>query len=124
LELRAVLVVDDSAGSRRLARLALAPAGLEVAEASSGREGLDRVAEEPRPVLVLLSVALPDMEGWDALYAIRSLAATRDLPVILGAEEARDHDEARARMAGASAYVAKPYDTDRLRDLVLDVLGR
>ena len=77
-----VLVVDDSATIRRIVILILGEAGYSVATAPDGAEALDRVQRE-RFDLVLVDFVMPRLNGFQFAQALRSIAALRDLPVVL-----------------------------------------
>jgi len=77
-----VLTVDDSKVVRTMVTKALQPFACEVVEAASGQEGVD-AAERERPDLILLDVAMPVMDGLQALAAIRGNPVTKSTPVIM-----------------------------------------
>ena len=69
-----ILLVDDNAINRSVARLLLAPSGVVVTEAANGKEALDRLAEQPFD-LVLLDVHMPVMDGPETIRHIRAAEA-------------------------------------------------
>jgi two-component system chemotaxis response regulator CheY len=114
VELSTILVVDDSPTMRRMVRAALTPlANSRFIEAGSGLEAVETLALEPVTV-VLLDLSMPDMHGLEVLQFLRSHTQYRDLPVIVlttrGDEPTRD----AALRAGASVYMTKPFQPDRL----------
>lgn len=122
--LATVLVVDDAADVRLLARAVLTQARFGVVEACSGREALARLAEH-RPDLVVLDVQMPDMDGWDTLQAVRSSAsAWADVPVVLCTVKAHPRDVHRAWELGCDGYINKPFSITDLTDAVRSVLAR
>jgi EAL domain-containing protein (putative c-di-GMP-specific phosphodiesterase class I)/CheY-like chemotaxis protein len=128
-----VLVVDDEDVIRRLFVRVLRGAGLEVIEASNGREGLAQVAEYA-PEVVVLDNRMPDLTGLDVLTALRADARTTTLPVILVTGQDEVDDRVLGLEAGANDYVAKPVHPDELvarvraqlrgRDAWLDAVER
>ncbi len=112
-----ILIVDDHPLLRRgLAQLlALEPGrGLELAgEAGSGSEGL-RLAESLDPDLILLDLEMPGMSGVDTLKALREAGYTT--PVVVLTVSDRDEDVGEALRAGASGYLLKDMEPERLID--------
>lgn len=109
-----VLVVDDVPDIRFLVCQVLSLAGYDVEEAGSGPEALRRLAEPNPPDLVILDVQMPDMDGWEALAALRAAPATADLPVILCTVKVGAPDTIRAWELGCDGYVTKPFRTAAL----------
>jgi DNA-binding response OmpR family regulator len=100
-----ILVVDDSVTVREELRAELQQAGLEVATAADGEEGL-RVAADRRPAAVVVDGAMPGMDGATFIRQLRSDAVLRTTPCIL-LTASRSVGELRALDAGADAYVRK-----------------
>ena len=117
-----VLVVDDNADVRLLVRRILGRAGLEVEEAGDGRAALERLAEDPCPQLVVLDVQMPDMDGWEVLRCIRAEPRTARLRVLMCTVKARPEDASRGWELGCDAYVDKPFDAERLREVALELV--
>ena len=78
-----VLVVDDEEESRRIARRHLERLGWEVAEAKDGAGALHWLAENPRPVLILLDLLMPGMNGFAFLEKIEQHRHFRDIPIVI-----------------------------------------
>jgi len=110
---RRVLLTDDDAISRALAREVLASEGYEVLEATNGLEALERLAVE-RVDAVLLDVEMPQLGGLETVRRIRADARLRGLPVL--ALTAHDEPESLAalRAGGMDEHVVKPFDPDEL----------
>lgn len=113
----AVLVIDDHDPNRALVEGMLEPAGLRVLGARDGPSGL-ALARAERPALVLLDIAMPGMDGFAVLGALRADPATRDLPVVALTALAMRSDEERIRDAGFDGYLTKPVDRERLLEEV------
>jgi CheY-like chemotaxis protein len=115
-----VLIIDDDADIRMIARLALSRlGGMEVIEAGSGAEGVRRAAEE-RPDFVLLDMMMPVMDGSQTLAALRAQPATAQTPVIFLTAKAVLVEVERMRALGAAGVLTKPFDP---RTLAADVLA-
>jgi diguanylate cyclase (GGDEF)-like protein len=104
-----VLVVDDDAGARLIARASLERAGMAVEEASNGREGV-AAFERLGPDLTLLDILMPEMDGFAACAAIRSLPGGKLAPVLMmtGLEDAASIQ--KAFEVGATDFTTKPID--------------
>ncbi len=112
-----VLLCDDTAAYRMLARAVLEPQGAEiVGEAADGEECLALLAGEARPDLILLDVNMPGMDGLTALPAIRRCAPEAEV-VMLSTGAAEDLEDACLRR-GAKAFVHKPRDIRTLPRLL------
>jgi two-component system, chemotaxis family, chemotaxis protein CheY len=102
-----VLVVDDSALSRRTLRQILEPAGYDVAEAEDGLSALERYFIE-KPDIVLLDLVMKGMYGLDVLTKLRELDANAKVVIVSADIQTSSHELVEA--AGARAFVNKPFD--------------
>jgi two-component system OmpR family response regulator len=116
-----ILVVDDDASVRRLLSVQLGLAGHEVHIADHGRAGLDAV-HALQPDLVVLDVMMPELDGWQVLEQIRAEERYRDLPVIMLTAKDRREDAEHGYDIGASHFMGKPYDGERLLTMI-EALG-
>jgi len=105
-----VLVVDDEADIRYILRQHLERLGHEVVEAQSGLEAIEKV-RALRPDLITLDVMMPDMDGFDVMAVLKEREGTRTIPVIFLSVV---QDEAKGFRLGATDYITKPIDPDRL----------
>ena len=105
-----ILLVDDNAINRSVARLLLVPSGVVVTEAANGKEALDRLAERHFD-LVLLDVHMPVMDGPETIRHIRAAeTAWRAIPVIALTADAMSGDKERLLSLGMSGYASKPIE--------------
>lgn len=111
---RRILVVDDQPSIRGVLELALKEAGAEVLAAEDGSAAL-RVARASVPDLILLDVAMPNMNGWEVIEALILTPQTAGIPVILQttAEDLESFEKARKR--GVAAFISKPF---RLNEVI------
>ncbi|MEV0902680.1 response regulator [Actinoplanes sp. NPDC049802] len=109
-----VLVVDDRATNREVARLTLDDGGHHVIEATAGHEALD-LARRLHPDVVLADVVMPGMDGYEFVHQLRADAGTADIPVLLYTATYRP-DEALplASAYGVTQVIAKSADPDDL----------
>jgi CheY-like chemotaxis protein len=108
-----VLVVDDSADIRLLARTLLRRAGHQVREAGSAEEALTLIEAAP-PDVVLLDLQLPGMDGWGLLAELREQGRLERTRVILFSAHVDPAELRRAPNEGASAYLVKPFTAQDL----------
>ena len=113
-----ILIIDDDADIRLIARLSLSRVGgMEVIEAAGGVEGV-RKAQEEKPDVILLDRMMPAMDGLETLSALRSQPATAMTPVIFLTAKAVGDEVARMTSLGAAGVLIKPFDPRTLsRDL-------
>jgi signal transduction histidine kinase/FixJ family two-component response regulator len=117
-----VLLTDDNAINRQVARLFLQPQGAIITEATNGREALDALARDTFD-LVLLDVHMPVMDGVETIRRIRETPALRSLPVIALTADAMAGDRERLIGIGMSGYVSKPIDQTELLSAIGIALG-
>jgi two-component system cell cycle response regulator DivK len=114
---KTILYVEDNELNRKMIRHLLRATTYRLIEASDGEAGL-AMARERRPDLILMDVQLPKLSGIEATRALRAQPATADTPIIAITSFALTGDEQRAKEAGASAYLAKPYSPFTLLDMI------
>ncbi|HWF33744.1 MAG TPA: response regulator, partial [Solirubrobacteraceae bacterium] len=115
---RRILVVDDDV--RNLFALAsmLEDRGLEVVFSETGREALAILGQDRSIDLVLMDIMMPQMDGYETIGAVRAIPALRDLPIIAVTAKAMQGDREKSIAAGASDYITKPVDPDKLMSLI------
>ncbi|WP_162852476.1 response regulator [Dinghuibacter silviterrae] len=112
------LLVDDDMRNVFALSATLQEHGLEVVVAGDGREGLDRLADQPGIQIVLMDIMMPEMDGYEAMRHIRSDKALMGLPIIALTAKAMKDDREKCIAAGASDYITKPVDIDQLLSLM------
>jgi putative two-component system response regulator len=116
-----ILIVDDEPGNRALIRRVLAPTGVQLLEASDGREALERIAGT-LPDLVLLDIQMPHMDGYDLLRELKGSPRTRLVPVVMLTSIDEFQSKLSAIDLGADDYLMKPFNpaelTSRVRSLL------
>ena len=111
---RRVLVVDDDMRNIFAITSMLEAQGMEVAFAKNGREALEVLQTNGTIELVLMDVMMPEMDGHETTRALREMPQFHTLPVISLTAKAMKDDREKSLAAGASDYIVKPVDTDRL----------
>lgn len=107
--MRSVLLIEDDEQNRYLLTFLLEQRGYEVHAAEDGRRGIE-VAESLLPVVILLDIHLPAMDGYSVARALRQNDALREVPIIAVTSYAMPGDRENALAAGCSGYIEKPID--------------
>ncbi len=105
---RTILYVEDNEVNRKIVRDLLRRTSYRLLEAHDGEAGVAAALAE-RPDLILMDIQLPKISGIEATRRLRADPATADTPIIAITSFALSGDDQRAREAGATAYLAKPY---------------
>ncbi|HET9450574.1 MAG TPA: response regulator, partial [Aggregicoccus sp.] len=118
LEGRRVLIVDDDIRNIFALASVLEGKGMEVITAENGRACLQVLDANPDVDAILMDVMMPEMDGYETMRAIRKDPRFGRLPIIAVTAKALKDDRERCLAAGASDYMPKPVDTDRLAELL------
>ena len=118
-----ILVIEDQEDNRAILRDLLTSAGFSVLEAVNGAEGVTKARSE-LPDLILMDIQMPVMDGYEATRRIKAEVATASIPIIAVTSYALSGDEVRAREAGCSGYVAKPFSPRQLLGQVSGFLDK
>ena len=116
-----ILYVEDNEANRMIVRDLLKRTKYTLIEAFDGEAGVAK-ALEARPGLILMDIQLPKISGLEAIRRLRAEAATAATPIIAITSFALSGDEQKAKAAGATAYLAKPYSPFDLLKLVRQYL--
>jgi len=114
---RRVLIVEDDVRNIFALTSVLEPRGARVEIARNGREALEHLRDKPGVDLVLMDVMMPEMDGLEATREIRKQRQFAKLPIIALTAKAMADDRENCLLAGASDYIAKPLDVDKLLSL-------
>ena len=115
---RCVLLVDDDIRNIYALSGVLEDRGLQVIAARNGQEALTALDQNPAINLVLMDIMMPIMNGFEAMEKIRQQAAFRTLPIIALTAKAMKEDREKCMQAGASDYLTKPVNVDRLLSIM------
>ncbi|MGB8516814.1 MAG: response regulator [Gallionella sp.] len=119
---KTVLSVDDSASIRQMVGFTLKSAGYEVIEAVDGQDGLDK-AKQRTVDLVLTDQNMPRMDGLTLIKTLRTLPSYRATPILMLTTESGDTMKAQGKAAGATGWLVKPFDPQKLLEVVKKVIG-
>ena len=119
--MKTILYVEDNEMNRKIVRQLLKPTTYKLIEAHDGEAGI-AAALEHRPDLILMDIQLPKISGIEATQKLRAEAATANTPIIAITSFALSGDDQKAKEAGATAYLAKPYSPRDLLNLIRKLL--
>ena len=112
-----VLTVDDSRAMRDMLRHSLLAAGFRVLQAEDGLHGLE-VLETERPDVIVTDINMPRMDGFGFIEAVRRDESRRSMPVLVLTTEVDVEKKNRARAAGATGWIVKPFDPIKLVEAI------
>lgn len=112
-----ILLVDDNTANLQVLRETLDGSGYKLLIAKNGRSALE-IVRKASPDLILLDIMMPEMDGYEATRRIRQQKQFRDLPVIALTAKAMKEDREKCIEAGASDYLPKPVDLERLLSMM------
>ena len=115
--MKTILYVEDNELNRKIVRDLLKRTKYQLVEAHDGEAGVAK-ALEIKPDLILMDIQLPKISGLDATKKLRAEAATANTPIIAITSFALSGDDVKAKEAGATAYLAKPYSPFDLLTLI------
>ncbi|MFA7586551.1 MAG: response regulator [Novosphingobium sp.] len=108
-----ILTVDDSASMRALLNHALIGQGFDVVQAEDGMAALEWLATNNVDV-VITDINMPRLDGFGLIERLRSGSRFRDHPILVLTTESSDEKKTRARAAGATGWIVKPFDAQKL----------
>lgn len=119
---KTILTVDDSASIRQMVSFTLKEAGYSVTEANDGQDGLDK-ARAGRFNLIFTDQNMPRMDGLTLIKQLRALPHYAAVPILMLTTESSDTMKAQGRAAGATGWLVKPFDPQKLLEVVRKVIG-
>jgi CheY-like chemotaxis protein len=119
-----VLIAEDDMRTVYALSALLKGKGAEVVVAETGREALDALAKNQDVAVVLMDVMMPEMDGYEAMRQLRAKQQFVNLPVIALTAKAMKGERERCLEAGASDYLSKPVDGERLLTMLSKWLDR
>ena len=117
-----ILAVDDSASIRQMVAFTLKSAGYEVVEAVDGMDGLDK-AKAGSYNLVLTDQNMPRMDGLTLIKSLRATPQYRATPILMLTTESSDAMKSQGKAVGATGWLVKPFDPQKLIEVVKKVIG-
>ncbi|MEK6790873.1 MAG: response regulator [Deltaproteobacteria bacterium] len=114
---KTVMIVDDSASIRQVVTIVLKSGGYDVVEASDGVDAINKLGKQ-KVSLVVCDVNMPRMDGLTFLKAIKASQLHRFTPVIMLTTESQESKKQEGRLAGAKAWVVKPFKPEQMLEAV------
>lgn len=108
-----VMIIDDEPSTVDLIKLFMKMIGFETDGALTGKLGMESIARR-KPDVLILDLMLPDTDGYQICQALRARPETKDLPIVMLSARTGREDVRRGYAVGASKYLKKPVDLDRL----------
>ena len=119
---KTILAVDDSASIRQMVAFTLKSSGYEVVEAVDGMDGLEK-AKAKSFSLILTDQNMPRMDGLTLVKNLRALAQYKSVPILMLTTESSDAMKVQGKAAGATGWLVKPFDPQKLIEVVKKVIG-
>jgi two-component system chemotaxis response regulator CheY len=118
-----ILAVDDSPAMRQMVSVTLRSAGHDVTEAVDGVAALNLAQKLPPMDLVITDVNMPNMDGITLVRELRQLSHYRGVPLLVLTTEASTQRKQEGKAAGATGWIVKPFNPERLLATVARVVG-
>jgi two-component system cell cycle response regulator DivK len=118
---KTILYVEDNEFNLKIVRQLLSRTSYRLIEAMDGESGVT-TAQNQLPDLILMDVQLPKLSGLDATRQLRADAKTAAIPIVVITSFALSGDAEKAKAAGASAYLAKPYSPRELLQMIRNLV--
>jgi len=115
-----ILIIDDDSRNVFALEMTLKARGYKFLSCQTAAEGLEILAQDDRISLVLMDIMMPEMDGYEAIRMIRSSTLYPDVPIVAVTARAMVGDREKCLEAGASDYIKKPVDVDKLMEIIKD----
>lgn len=111
---KVVLTVDDSKTMRDMLRLALTDAGLTVIQADDGVHGCEVMNQQEKIDVIITDINMPRMDGYGFIEQVRKHPRNKAVPILVLTTESEAAKKERAKQAGATGWIVKPFDPPKL----------
>ena len=119
---KCIMIVDDSASIRDSISFTLEPEGYTVLQAEHGEDGLAKLNAQPID-LVITDLNMPVMNGFGFIRGARECANGAGIPIVMLTTETKPEAKAEGKAAGATGWLNKPFDTEKLISVVKKLVG-
>ncbi len=119
---KSILVVDDDEMVLMALKELLTPEGYEVHTVLSGKEALERLAQNGYDLL-LLDIIMPEMDGYELCKRIREREDYKEIPIVFLTAKSREEDRVAGLEAGANLFLSKPISPEKLLGIVSDTIS-
>jgi two-component system chemotaxis response regulator CheY len=121
---KTILVVDDAATMRALVSMALRNMQYDVIEAVDGQDAMEKLQSQQQKIALIVSdVNMPRMNGIELIKAAKALPQYKFVPIVMLTTESQAEMKEQGRLAGAKAWIVKPFKPDALLDVVKKIIG-
>ncbi|MGP1384538.1 MAG: CHASE2 domain-containing protein [Thainema sp.] len=117
-----ILIIDDDANHRSILTKLLQDIGCQTLAATDGGEGLAQ-AMQHQPDLIVLDLAMPNMDGFELMMKLQANSDTQAIPIIVSSASVFEADRDRSLQAGAHTFLPKPFQTDELLNAISSLLN-
>jgi len=121
--IQTIMTVDDSRAMRDLLNLSLSDAGYQVVQAVDGIDGLETL-KGILPDAIITDINMPRLDGFGFIEEVRKEQRLRGVPILVLTTEASDEKKNRARQAGATGWIVKPFQHEKLITAIRRVTAR
>jgi two-component system chemotaxis response regulator CheY len=118
---KTALIVDDSTTMRQMVAFTLREAGFEVVEAEHGQDALDKLPGK-RINIVITDLNMPVMDGFTFIKNVRAMSTLKFVPILILTTESQLSKKEQGKAAGATGWIVKPFDPEKLLQTVAKVL--
>lgn len=119
---KTALIVDDSVTVRQMVGFTLRQSGFDVIEGENGKDALSKLSDAPAVDVVITDLNMPEMDGITLIRQLRGLPRTRFTPILMLTTESQTSKKEEGRAAGATGWIVKPFDPDRLLKTIAKVV--
>jgi len=119
---KTVMNVDDAASMRGLVAMTLKNNGYQTVEACDGRDALNKISRQ-KVHMVVTDFNMPNMNGIELIKALKADPKYKFLPIVMLTTESEDAKKQQGRMAGAKAWVVKPFKPETMLTVIKKVIG-
>jgi two-component system chemotaxis response regulator CheY len=119
---KTILAIDDSASIRQMLAFTLKSSGYDVIDAVDGVDGVEK-AKSANIDLVLTDQNMPRMDGLTLIKTLRAMPQFQSVPILMLTTESSDTMKQQGRAAGATGWLVKPFDPQKLSEVVKKVIG-
>lgn len=120
---KTILIVDDALSMRGLVSMTLKNSGYNVIEASDGKDALNKLASAGKVDLIVSDLNMPNMDGIALIKALKNDPKYKFIPVVMLTTEGQDAKKEEGRLAGAKAWIVKPFKPDVLLSTIKKIIG-
>ena len=117
-----ILAVDDSSSMRQMVTFTLKSQNYDVVQAEDGLSAL-KIAQSNKVDLILTDLNMPVMDGLALIKELRALPQYKTVPIIMLTTESSDKKKQEGKQAGATGWIVKPFDPEKLLNTLKRVLG-